>query len=163
MLPKLIHRLPVVESHGRLYALGVPLWLDPPCRVSDDHCWKIDDALATKAAAEGANRPVALSPSAWLHRCARCWAPFIDVSEARLCSDQCRAQAKRESVRRASAKRSQRRAKEHAERTVTCRQCGKAVGASRSTRHYCTPACRVAWHRARAERAALAEPSPTRS
>src|SRR5580693_8889896 len=105
-----IIRVPVEERGGRLYALGVPLMLDPPCRISDDPYYKIENALNGKAAASGSNMPVGLDPAVWLMRCKRCQAPFVALPEARMCSDACRAEAKRDSVRRASAKRSARRA-----------------------------------------------------
>lgn len=105
-----ITRLPVdVDHHGRLTALGVPLWLVGDARTGrlpDSLYWRIDAALEAKAAAEGSLRPVALDTTVWLLRCARCQAPFIGPSEAKLCSDRCRVEAKRDCVRRASAKRS---------------------------------------------------------
>jgi hypothetical protein len=148
-----ITHVPVAERGGRLTALGVPLWLDPPCRIPDDPYYKISDAVAVAALKAGANMPTALHPRAWLRRCRRCQAPFIALQSARLCSDDCRAVARRESVRKASAKRTKRRN----ERTGMCRQCGNETAARRSTKRFCGVRCRVAWHRtAVAERAELA-------
>ena len=143
-----VTRLPVEERNGRLYALGVPLWLEPPCRIPEDLNWKIDDALNAERQAAGVNMPVALVSSIWLHRCRRCNVPFIGPSEARLCSDQCRAEAKRNAVRKSKAKRAGRHESRNATgRRFVCRQCGKRTGAARSTKQYCSMRCRVAAHR----------------
>ena len=142
-----ISRVPVAERSGRLYALGVPLWLDPPCRISDDPYWKIDEALSAKAAAEGVNMPVALNPGVWLIRCRRCNAPFIGLPSTKICSDECRAETKRDAVRLASAKRAKRRAEASNARTSACRHCGERLPARRSTKRFCSVGCRVAAHR----------------
>jgi hypothetical protein len=114
---------------------------------------RIDDALTAEAQAAGSNMPVGLSSKARLHRCVGCGAPFIAPPSARLCSDECRDAGKRESRAREIAKRSQRRNERRAALNVECRQCGKPVeGPSRSTRGYCSNACRQAAYR---ERAAL--------
>jgi predicted nucleic acid-binding Zn ribbon protein len=150
---------PVEDRHGRLTVAGVPLWLDPPCPIPEDLQFRIAFALKAVRQAAGVNIPMAFEPNVWLHRCVRCNAPFIDVPEARLCSDQCRALAKRDSARKAVAKRSERRAEERAEQSVTCRQCGARLAALRSTKRFCSVTCRVAAHR---KRAALALTSPER-
>jgi hypothetical protein len=142
-----ISRVPVAERSGRLYALGVPLWLDPPCRISDDPYWKIDEALSAKAAAEGVNMPVALDPSVWLIRCRRCQAPFIGLPSTKMCSDECRAESRRDSVRKALVKRTQRRAEASNARACMCRHCGERLPARRSTKRFCSVGCRVAAHR----------------
>jgi hypothetical protein len=147
VFPKFITRVPVEERGGRLYALGVPLWLDPPCRLSDAVYLKIDGAVHAKAAASGSNMPVGLDPRVWLHRCRCCNAPFIGPSEARLCPNACRAVAKRDSVRKASAKRSQRRYEVRNALTSVCRHCGKRQTALRSSKRFCSVTCRVAAHR----------------
>jgi hypothetical protein len=147
VFPKFITRVPVEVRGGRLYALGVPVWLDPPCRLSNAVYLKIDEAVHAKVAASGSNMPVGLDPRVWLHRCRCCKAPFIGQSEARLCSDACRAAAKRDSVRRASAKRSQRRYEVRNALTSVCRHCGKRQTALRSSKRFCSVTCRVAAHR----------------
>jgi hypothetical protein len=142
-----ISQVPVAERRGRLYALGVPLMLDPPCRISDSHYWKIDEALSAKAAAEGVNMPVALTPGVWLIRCRRCNAPFIGLPSTKICSDECRAESRRDSVRKALVKRTQRRAEASNARTSACRHCGERLPARRSTKRFCSVGCRVAAHR----------------
>jgi hypothetical protein len=153
MLPKLITRLPVEvdPSNGVEYAVGAPLWLPGNARTGrlpDSVYWRIDAALQARAAAEGGNAPVGLDPSVWLLRCARCQAPFIGPSEAKMCSDQCRIEAKRACERRASAKRTARRKAALAEKWVICRWCGAVTPATRATRRFCGDACRIAGHRA---------------
>jgi hypothetical protein len=147
VFPKFITRVPVEQRGGRLYALGVPVWLAPPCRLSDAVYLKIDEAVHVKAAASGSNMPVGLDPRVWLHRCRCCNAPFIGPSEARLCSNACRAAARRDSVRKASAKRSQRRYEVRNALTSICRHCGKRQTALRSSKRFCSVTCRVAAHR----------------
>jgi hypothetical protein len=145
MLPKLVSRLPVEERDGQLYAAGVRFFAEPGGRLNDSADGRISDALAAKAAASGSNMPVALDPTVWLHRCRRCQAPFIDVPEARLCSDDCRAGAKRDSVRKASAKRSVFRSERY--ETRICRHCGRETRTARATKRFCSVKCRVASHR----------------
>jgi hypothetical protein len=140
-----VTRLPVEKRGGWLYALGVKIRLEPPCRVPDDLQWKIEDALNAAALAQGANQPVALHHAIWLIRCKRCQAPFIGPSEARLCSDECRALAKRDSVRKASAKRSVSRSGRN--ETRICRHCGRETQTARATKRFCSVQCRVASHR----------------
>jgi hypothetical protein len=145
---KFITRLPVDVDHvGRLTAIGVPVYAEPDCRLPDSLFWPIDAALHAKAAAEGSNMPVALHHACWLLRCRRCNAPFIGPSEARLCSDACRSAARRDSVRRAIAKRAGVRKARNGEKTVACAQCGRVIPAVRSTRKYCSSTCRMAGHR----------------
>jgi hypothetical protein len=147
-----VTRLPVEEwrdpddvGYTALSCLGVSLRLDPPCRIPEALNIKIEDALVAKAAAERANQPVALHHAVWLIRCKRCQAPFIGPSEARLCSDECRALAKRDSVRRASAKRSVSRSERN--ETRICRHCGRETQTARVTKRFCSVKCRVASHR----------------
>jgi hypothetical protein len=64
-----------------------------------------------------------------------------------MCSDACRAEAKRDAVRRASAKRAKRRAEASQARTSACRHCGERLPARRSTKQFCSVGCRVAAHR----------------
>ena len=139
--------VPVEERGGRLYALGVPVWLHSPCRIPDDLSWRIEDALNVEAVAKGVNMPVALDPHVWLHRCRCCRKPFIALPNAKLCSDACRALAKRDSWLRASAKRAERRNEASKARTSACRHCGERVPASRSSKRFCSVRCRVAAHR----------------
>ena len=154
MFPKWIAHVPVEEwrdphdaSYSAFKAAGVTLMLKPPCRIPDCESWRLEDALKAKAAAEGVNMPVALDPGVWLLRCKRCKAPFIDLPHARMCSDACRADAKRDAVRRASAKRAARRAEASQARTSTCRHCGERLPARRSSKRFCSVGCRVAAHR----------------
>jgi hypothetical protein len=150
-----ITHVPVAERGGRLTALGVLLWLDPPCRIPDDPYYKISDAVAVAALKAGANMPTALHPRAWLHRCRRCKAPFIALQSARLCSDECRTGARSDSVRKASAKRSVSRSGRN--ETRICRHCGRETQTARATKRFCGVRCRVAWHRTPVtERAKLA-------
>jgi endogenous inhibitor of DNA gyrase (YacG/DUF329 family) len=117
---------------------GVPL--------AERTVWKVD-ALA---AASGSNVPVYLSHKARLHRCARCGAPFLAHPSARGCSEECRTAFRRESQRKQIAKRTIKRVERRAALKVECRQCGKPVDApSRSTRAFCSNACRQAAYRAR--------------
>ena len=74
-------------------------------------------------------------------------APFIDLPHAQMCSDECRLEAKRDAVRRASAKRAKRRAEASDARTSACRHCGERLPARRSTKRFCSVGCRVAAHR----------------
>lgn len=147
-------RDPDDAGYTALSCLGVSVSLDPPCRIPDDLQWKIEDALNAAALAERANQPVALHHAVRLIRCKRCQAPFIALSEARLCSDKCRALAKHDAVRRASAKRAKRREEASRERTGVCRHCGRETRMARATKRFCGVRCRMAWHRtAVAERA----------
>jgi hypothetical protein len=130
-----------------LRAAGVIVWPGEIGRLPDNIYVKIDRALNAQAVARGSNMPVALHPSVWLKRCRRCQTPFIGLPETRLCSDACRAHAKRDSVRKASAKRSARRSEASRERTSTCRHCGERLPASRSSKRFCSIRCRVARHR----------------
>ena len=132
---------------ANFYACGVWLLDRKPHRLSDRDCWALEDALKAKAAAEGVNMEVALHPSAWLLHCRRCKAPFIGLPDAKVCSDACRAEAKRDAVRRASAKRSKRRAEASDARTSACRHCGERLPARRATKRFCSVGCRVAAHR----------------
>jgi hypothetical protein len=118
---------------------GVPL--------TERTAWKIDDALT---AASGSNMPVYLSDKARLHRCVRCGAPFLAHPSARLCSPDCRTQAKRESQGKQIAKRTESRNQRRVALRLECRQCGKEVESlSRSTRAFCSDACRQAAYRSR--------------
>jgi hypothetical protein len=109
---------------------------------------EIDKALNAKAVAAGVNMPVGLDPTVWLHRCRRCDAPFIDLPRIRMCSDQCRALAKRDAALKSKAKRAGRhgsRGEGHSR--FVCAQCGQRRQAWRSTKRYCSMRCRVAAHR----------------
>ena len=66
---------------------------------------KIDQALNAKAVADGVNMEVGLTPGVWLKRCRRCDKPFIDLPHMRLCSEECRVEAKRAAMLRSKAKR----------------------------------------------------------
>ena len=147
MVRNFISRVPVAERGGRLYALGVPLMLDPPRRIPEGVYMKIDDALNANAAASGSNMTAGLDPAVWLMHCKCCQAPFIALPETRLCSDACRALAKHDSVRKASAKRSARRAEVRNALTSVCRHCGKGQTALRSSKRFCSVTCRVAAYR----------------
>jgi hypothetical protein len=140
-----VTRLPVEKRGGKLYTLGVKIMLNPPCRIPDDLNPQISKALVATHQAEGVNMPVTLDHGVWLLRCKRCQAPFIGPSEAKLCGDECRAAAKRDSVRRASAKRSVRRSERN--ETRICRHCERQTPTTRTTKRFCSVACRVAWHR----------------
>jgi hypothetical protein len=169
---KSVSRCAVEERDGRLYVAGAQInvsaqiegWraMDEAHRsfsrsgvtLDADTLDRIHDALTAEAAAAGANRPVGLDPSARLHRCVRCGAPFIAHPAARLCSAECRTAFKRASQRKASAKRTIRRDERRAALQVRCRQCGGQVEApSRSSRAFCSNACRQAVYRARTIRA----------
>lgn len=146
-----IRHVPVEQRESGLYALGVWLILTPPCRIPDRESWKIEDALSAKAAADGVNMPVALSPRAWLLRCRRCAAPFIGMPWAKLCSDECRAAAIKDTNLRSKAKRGGR----HESRAgggsrFICVQCGKRSGVFRPSKRFCSVKCRVAAHRGQA-------------
>ncbi len=154
ILPKLIAHVPVEvrpsNDGPNLYACGVWLQHHKPHLLPDRLSWQIEDALKAKAAAEGVNMPVALTPGMWLLRCRRCKAPFIDLPHMRLCSDRCRVEAKRETALRSKAKRVERawRERRSDERgRFVCAQCGKRRKALRRTRRFCSVACRVAAHR----------------
>jgi hypothetical protein len=124
----------------RLY--GVP--------ISDRTIWRIEDALNAEAQAAGSNMPVALDHRARLKRCVRCGAPFIAPAPVRLCSETCRDESKRESLAKHLAKRAQERERRRAALKVACRHCGQPVEKpSRSTRGYCSNACRQAAYRTR--------------
>ena len=132
------------------YACGVWLLDHKPHRLSDRFYVKLHEALQAKAAAEGVNAPVALTPGVWLHRCKRCKAPFIDLPHVRLCSEECRVEAKRGATLRSKAKRVERAWREQRsdERgRCICAQCGKRRQALRRTRRFCSVKCRVAAHR----------------
>ena len=162
---KLITALPVEEwrdpdgaGYTALSCLGVPLRLDPPCRIPEALNIKIEDALNAAALAKGANQPVALHHAGWLIRCKRCQAPFIGPSEARLCSDECRTGARSDAVRKASAKRTKRREEASRERTGMCRHCGRETKTARATKRFCGVRCRVAWRRTSEARPVRREP-----
>jgi endogenous inhibitor of DNA gyrase (YacG/DUF329 family) len=86
----------------------------------------------------------------WM-RCSRCGERFHSRRRFEmLCSDACRQEAKGESQRRQIAKRSERRAEHRAALIVACQRCGKPVAnPSRSTRAFCSNACRQAAYRGR--------------
>jgi hypothetical protein len=131
------------EAHRSFSRSGVTLDADTLDRI--------DDALTAEAVAAGANRPVGLDPSARLHRCGACSAPFIAYASARLCSAECRTASKRASQRKASAKRTIRRDERRAALQVRCRQCGGRIESpSRASRVFCSNVCRQAAYRARA-------------
>jgi hypothetical protein len=166
---KSVSRCAVEERDGRLYVAGAQInvsaqiegWraMDEAHRsfsrsgvtLDADTLDRIDDALTAEAAAAGANRPVGLDPSARLHRCGACSAPFIAYASARLCSAECRTASKRASQRKASAKRTIRLDERRAALQVRCRQCGEPVESpSRASRAFCSNVCRQAAYRARA-------------
>jgi predicted nucleic acid-binding Zn ribbon protein len=72
-----------------------------------------------------------------LHRCSRCGEPFLGPGNVRICSDACRAQPPR--------KRPRLRMRE----VCSCLRCGAAMTATRSTRAFCSNACRQAAYRER--------------
>ena len=167
---KSVSRCAVEERDGRLYVAGVQIDVSADIEgwramdearssfgrsgvtLDDRTHYRIDDALTTEAVARGSNRPVGLDPSARLHRCNRCGAPFIAHPAARLCSAECRNTFKRALQRKASAKRTIRRDERRAALRVRCRQCGGQVEApSRSSRAFCSNACRQAASRVRAK------------
>jgi hypothetical protein len=131
--PDFFTTVPVEDNHGRLSAAGVPIRCDVG-HLPEKLYVNIDRALNAKAAASGANMPVALDPDVCLIRCRRCNAPFIGLPRAKLCSDPCRADAARASVRKANAKRGERRAAASNDRTSVCRHCGERLPARRSSR-----------------------------
>lgn len=144
-----------VEADG-LTAAGVRVWCDVG-RLPGKLYVEIDKALNAKAVAAGVNMPVGLDPTVWLHRCRRCDAPFIDLPRIRMCSDQCRALAKRDAALKSKAKRAGRhesRGEGHGR--FVCAQCGQRRQAWRSTKRYCSMRCRVAAHRG----VPAAEPEP---
>jgi predicted nucleic acid-binding Zn ribbon protein len=155
----------VEERDGRLHVAGVRINISAEreawramddarsgVRLDDNRLDRIDDALSAKALIRGSNRPVGLDPSARLHRCVGCGAPFIAHPAARLCSAECRIAFQRASQRKASAKRSIKRDERRAALRVRCRQCGEPVeSASRRQRAFCSNACRQAAYRARAD------------
>jgi hypothetical protein len=72
-----------------------------------------------------------------LHRCTRCGEPFLGPGNVRICSDVCRAKPPRKRPRLLL-------------RTLrSCGQCGGPMTATRSTRTFCSNACRQAAYRAR--------------
>jgi hypothetical protein len=154
---KFIAHLPVEErprpdGEAILTACGVSVWFPgmergKSSRIPDRLSWKIDDALSAEAQADGVNMPVELHPNVWLHWCRRCQRPFIGLSGAKICSDECRTLAKRDSIRKASAKRGRRRAEASEARTSACRHCGEHLPARRSSKRFCSVKCRVAAHR----------------
>ena len=107
--PEFITRVPVEQRGNRCYVEGVGFFFDQPRRIPDRLYAEIDDALNAKAAASGSNMPVMLDPGLWLLRCRQCQAPFIALPSTKLCSDQCRTQAKREAAARSKAKRAEQR------------------------------------------------------
>ena len=153
MARNFITRLPIdVDHDGRLTALGVPVWMTSDARTGrlpDSLFWRIDAALQAKAAAEGSDTPVGLHHAVWLLRCRRCNAPFIGPSEARMCSDACRSAAKRDTIRRASAKRTLVRKAALGRKTFACGWRGSEGPAARTTWVSRPNAARQAWHRAR--------------
>jgi hypothetical protein len=91
------------------------------------------DALTGNNSASEACRFI----GARLHRCNRCGEPFLGPGNLRICSDACRAKPPRKRPRLRL-------------RTLrSCRQCGGALTATRSTRAFCSNACRQAAYRTR--------------
>lgn len=146
-LPDLIAHVPVaVHPGGKLIAAGVQV----RCGVGhlpEKVYVEIDKALNAKAAASGSNMPVALDPDVWLKRCRRCDAPFIGMPRTRMCSDGCRTLAKQDALARWKAKRKGRRARDGGWSRFVCQQCGKRQAGHRTTKRFCSTACRVAAHR----------------
>ena len=70
-----------------------------------------------------------------LHRCTRCGEPFLGPGNLRICSDICR------------AKPPQKRPRLLLRTLRSCRQCGGPLTATRSTRTFCSNACRQKAHR----------------
>jgi hypothetical protein len=164
---------PVEERDGRLYVAGVEIIACADERALDaasaarrsyrlsgvpldvETVWRIEEAMTAKARAAGSNMPVGIRYSVRLHRCRGCGTPFIAHHAARLCSDACRGLGRKASERRASGKRTVRRVERRASLKVQCRHCGGPVeGAARSTRAFCSDACRQAAYRARASSSA---------
>jgi hypothetical protein len=166
---KFISRLTVEERDGGLYVAGVRIHpaneqvafaaatdasREKSLRrygapISERSYWAIDDALNAEAEAQGSNQPVGLVGGLRLKRCARCRVWFIAPAPVRLCSDGCRAAAKRQSNAKQIAKRTEAGRRRRESLQVECRQCGAPIAASRSTRSFCSPACRQAAYRAR--------------
>ena len=68
----------------------------------------------------------------------------------RLCSDECRSEAKRDAALRSKAKRAGRhesRDQSDQRGRFICAQCGKRRQAARTTKQFCSVKCRVAAHR----------------
>ncbi len=145
-----VSRCAVEERDGRFYVAGTRIHVSAGVTLDDSTVWRIDDALTAEAQEAGSNMPVCLSHKATrLIRCGACGAPFIAHPAARLCSPACRLKASRASQRKASAKRTIERDERRAALLIRCRQCGEPVQASRSTKAFCSAACRVAAARAR--------------
>ena len=141
---------PTLDHDTVLHAAGVLVWPDKVGPLSDRLYVKLHEALQAKAAADGVNAPVALTPGVWLIRCKRCQAPFIAMPWAKMCSDACRISARQDAALRSKAKRVERawRERRSDERgRFVCAQCGKRRQALRRTRRFCSVKCRVAAHR----------------
>jgi hypothetical protein len=136
---------------GRIVYWNAALGLKRKRRFDMDTCLRIEAALTDEAAARGSNLPVSFRPDpVWLHWCERCAKPFIGGPSARMCSPECAAQARRAAQARQIAKRTQARQERRAALMVACSRCGKpAPSPSRSTRRFCSDACRQGSYRAR--------------
>ena len=111
---------------------------------------QIDEALSAKAAAEGVNTPVALTPGVAASVQALRRAVHRHAEDAS-CFDECRSEAKRDAALRSKAKRAGRhesRDQSDQRGRFICAQCGKRRQAARTTKQFCSVKCRVAAHRA---------------
>jgi hypothetical protein len=178
-----ISRLTVEERDGGLYAAGVRIHPDDEraafeaatdarlrrslrkygAPLSVRTFCRIDDGLNAQAQAAGSNMPVGLVDGLRLKRCARCAVWFIALAPVRLCSDSCRAAAKREANVKQIAKRTEARQRRRESLQVACQMCGQPVEKpSRSTRAFCSNACRQAAYRARGGVPAPPRPKPAK-
>jgi hypothetical protein len=141
---KVVRRLAIEERDGALYAAGVRIDAEEEqvafeagaasrrkrssgVPICERTLWRLDDALLAEAKAAGSNMRVVIDGRMRLKHCARCNAPFLAHPAAKLCSPDCRVAIK-----------------------IVCRRCGQPVAnPSRSTRAFCSNACRQANHRAK--------------
>lgn len=93
-----------------------------------------------------------------LHRCKECDEPFTGYFRAQLCSDGCRAIARK----KADTRKNQRRAalKRAEWREMRCLICRLPLAAQRSTRLYCSIRCRQKAYRNRVRAGQLDEGKP---
>jgi hypothetical protein len=159
-----IRRCSVEVRDGKLFAAEVPLRIavverhayerrasanrvEIGARLTEASFDAVEDALNAQAVAHGVDQPVGLTPKVRLHQCASCGGPFLGEWTSRLCSTECCLNSLAETQSKQRPKRTQARAEARAERT--CRQCGESMSAERSTRAFCSPACRRAAYRKR--------------
>ena len=150
---KFIRHLPVERrADGNLVCMGVTVRTEPVRLVDQRRLTDLTEMAIERTLDEatGSNQPHAFDPFSRLRACQRCSVPFIDHYVAQLCSD-CRPAMRKQSVAKQTAKRSEARAAARSARIVACGQCGAIVAAARSTRRFCSGACRM-----RARRIAIA-------